>query len=335
MAEPTNPATGVEQVAPTQESMEGLLDKAFQDKPEVKEAPAKTDSQESPAEQASDELTPDDLPEAEGDKPADQHSPVDAFEIVHNGTQHKLSREETIRYAQQGFDYTQKTQAVAEKDRQVQERLARVAEIEQVQPVLAQDLALVAALEAQLRPYQNADWVKLATDDPIGYSQQRAKFDVLLQQYQGAANQYHQKAQYVQAQKAQLTQQTLQQEFAQLTERIPQWKDPQKFEAGRTELRAYLTSQGASQADVDGLTSSLAVSIAHKAMQYDKLLKSKADKVKQLRAAPPVVKGGIQQNDGKADFNKFREGFVKAGLKGNHRAQEDSLARVFERTFKK
>lgn len=38
---------------------------------------------------------------------------IDKFELLHNGEKHETSREETIKYAQMGLDYTKKTQALA------------------------------------------------------------------------------------------------------------------------------------------------------------------------------------------------------------------------------
>ncbi len=332
MAETTTPDSGVAQAAPTETALAGILQQSFGDKPKEAAKPEIAEPEAvPPQDQASDELTPDDVPDAEGVKPP--QSSDEAWEIVHNGQQVKLTRAEVIENASKGFDYTRKTEALAADRRQVEERLARVAEIEQIAPSLQQDLGQVAALEAQLKPYQNVDWVQLATDDPIGYSQHRAKFDVLMQTYQGAVNQFHQKQQYVQAQKQALSQQNLGQEFQRLTERIPEWKDAQKYETGRVELRNYLINQGASQADVDGLASSVAVSIARKAMLYDKLLNAKTEKVKQMRNAPPVVKPGasLQAQSGKADLLKEVR---RQGQKGNHRAQEDLMAQALGRAFK-
>jgi hypothetical protein len=329
MAETTNPTAGVGQAAPAATLTESILEDAFGGKPTPKAAPEAEPKQES-APELTDEVTPDDIPDEVAAVP--QEPDGDAWEIVHNGQQVKLTRAEVIENASKGFDYTRKTEALAADKRQVEERLARVAEIEQIAPILQQDLGQLAALEAQLKHYQNVDWVQLATDDPLGYPQHYARFTQLRETYQGVANQFHQKQQYVQAQKAQLSQQQLGQEFQRLTERIPEWKDAQKYETGRVELRNYLINQGASQADVDGLASSVAVSIARKAMLYDKLLQAKTEKVKQLRTAPPVVKpGSVSQGAPKADL---RKDIAAAGRKGNHRAQEDLMAQALGRAFK-
>src|SRR5574338_429364 len=112
MAEQTNPATGVAQVPlDVQQQMENFLTKFDgeqsppQQAPEQPTAAPPVEAQQ-PDDLATEELTPDDIP---AEEPQAQAA-VDEFEIVHNGQQKKLNREETIRLAQQGFDYTQKTQ---------------------------------------------------------------------------------------------------------------------------------------------------------------------------------------------------------------------------------
>src|SRR6478609_1715945 len=226
MPEQTTPATGVEQAAPdVQTRMQNFLTQFDTDQAEEVEQqsePEQAQAAEQPQDPATEELTADDL-ESEVTPP--EQSAVDAFEIVHNGQQKKLSREETIRLAQQGFDYTQKTQALAETQKQVQERIRAVQEMEQVQPLLAQDLAQVTAIEAQLKPYQNVDWVRLATDNPLEYPKWRAQYDTLVNGYQAAVGQFQQKRQFISQRQAALTAQTVQQEAIRLRERIPAFRD--------------------------------------------------------------------------------------------------------------
>ena len=336
MAETTNPDSGVEQAAPTETSIESSLQQAFGATPTEKKAPETPEVPQESAPELTDEVTPDDIPDDVEATP--QEPGTDAFEIVHNGTQHKLTREDTIRYAQQGFDYTQKTQALAEKAKFVDASLQRVAELEQLAPYVAQDLAQVKAIEAQLSQFQKVDWVALATNDPLEYPKWRAQYDQLMTAYQSASNQLQTKAVALQQGREQLTAQKLQQEFPKLIERIPQWKDPAKYEAGARELKSYLLSQGADASRVDSMSDSLEAQIAWKAMQYDKLVQAKTEKVKQLRTAPAVVKPGAaaaQSQTGKQSFAKALQEVRAQGRKGNHRAQEDLATQMFERAFKK
>jgi len=322
MAEQTTPTTGSPQAAQTPEQrIAAFLSREPAEAPEAPEEPKQQQGEAPPKQEAqqpegqapeTDELTPDDLPE----EATEAQQTVEEFEIVHNGQQRKLSREETIRLAQQGFDYTQKTQQLAEAKRHIEENLQRSQEALQLAPLIAADLGSVRAFEAQLMQYQNVDWVRLATDDPLEYPKHRAAYDQINAGYQAAVNAYNQKAQVLAQRQAQVSESITQTELPKLIERIPEWSDPEKRKTGSAELRSWLIQEGAAPQEVDALNSALAVSIARKAMLYDKLLKSKASKVKQLREAPPVTKPGAQAGPDavKADqARQSRERLRKSG----------------------
>lgn len=332
MPEPTQAETPVATPA-----LESALESSFNDAPQIKRPEPRQEAapEESPADPVeadsdSEELV---LPD---DEPIEQSASDDEFEIVHNGAQVKLSREKTIELARQGFDYTQKTQKLAEDGKALQEQWKRVQQVEQMQNALAPELAQVKAVEAQLRQYQNVDWVQLATDNPLEYPKYRAQYDQLVNAYQSTVGQYQQKAQVVQQHKAQVTSQIVTQQREKLLEKLPTWRDQAKYQQGAEEVRSYLLKEGLDAQTVDGLTDAISVTVAWKAAQYDKLLKAKTDKVKQLRDAPPVVKPGArsQQTDGKTEFAKFRQTFKTQGTKGNSKGQESLLLQKLNRTFK-
>ena len=323
MAE-THPETGVEQPLDPFTRMENLL--AQSEDPESQEAQPETPSQEveQPEGPATDEVTPDDLPAEPVEQPA-----VDAFEIVHNGTQIKLTREEVIAHARQGFDYTQKTQAVAAKDRAVEAQLRVLSEVQQAQPYLMQERAQVAALEQQLGRYQNFNWVQLATEDPMGYPAERAKYDVLLQAYQQTAGQYKQKESAVMQHLMTVKQQRLAQEQQRVPELIPEFKDPAKRQAGQQAIAKHFeATYGAAFDELDSrLTDAFSLMCAYKVMKYDQLVKGKAEKVKQLRTAPPVtVPGAASSGSAKAD----KDAALKQQLRKTGSAQ-DAMAVLLNR----
>lgn len=304
MAETTQPTGAVEQAAPSVEQrMAAFLDQHDKEAaegqdlaPETPPVPRPVKAEVEPKDPPkSDELTVDDLPEAETQLLEGAESEADEFEFVHNGQPVKVPRAKAIELARQGFDYTQKTQKLAEDSRATADRLARVQEMEQVLPHLVQDAAQVTAWEAQLKPYQSVDWVALATNDPLAYPQHRAKYDQLINSYQASVNKLQQTGQFIQQRKAQLTSDNLRSEHAKVLQKIPAWSDPQKYQQGAQELRAYLIGEGADPRLVDSLDSSVAVTVAWKAAQYDKLLKAKTEKVKELRTAPPVTRPGARQ----------------------------------------
>lgn len=324
----TTPATAVESV--DADTVENALEGLFGDG-EKQEDQQPEQAQEGQADENG--IEPGDIPDDDEAEP--QPESASEFEIVHNGQQLKLPRDEVVKLAQQGFDYTQKTQALAERTRAAEAVLQRAAAVEQMMPALMQDLATVKALEAQLAQYAQVDWVGLATNDPLEYPKVRAQYDQIVGAYQRAGAQYQQRAGAVAAERSNLTAYQLQQEAAALRERIPEWRDPAKYEAGAQELRGYLINQGADPRDVDTLTSSLAVSIARKAMLYDKLRADKASRSKQVRNAPPVVKPGAANADsGKTNFAKAKQEIRRMGQRGNNKAQEKLMEGLLSRVFK-
>lgn len=327
MVDATQPATAVESL--DTEALESTLGDIFGDNEEGAEGSAKNVKE---AEGQSDEVSADDLPD---DEPAPAGD-ADAFEIVHNGQPVKLTREQTVELARQGFDYTQKTQAVAEMRRQSEAILQRAAEVEQMMPVISRDLATIQALETQLRQYANVDWVGLASNDPLEYPKVKAQYDQLVQGYNAATQQFQQRAQSVMQERQNIAAHQLQWEAQRLTQLVPEWSEPAKFQAGAQELRSYLLHQGAHPSVIDGLSDALAVSIARKAMLYDKLRAQKDAKSKQLRGAPPVVKPGAvsPSSEGKAGFSKARQEFKRAGRAGQSRTQERILEGLLSKTFK-
>ena len=301
MAEETNPQGGVPQAPPSVEDrMMAFVNnesaKPVEETPEQAEAPAPAEEQQPQDLAPTDELTPEDIPD---ETPVEQ-SAVDEFEIVHNGQQKKLTREETIKLAQQGFDYTQKTQQLAEARKAIEVNLQRSQEALQLAPQVAQELATVKALESQLAQYQKVDWVSLASNDPLEYPKHRAQYDTLVSAYQQAVGQFQQKAGALTQRQQELRAEVIRAEYPKLLEKIPEWKDPAKYEQGAKEVRAYLLAEGAEPEAVDGLTDAVAVAIARKAMMYDRLVKSKIEKVKLARTAPPVTRPGATQGQGQA-----------------------------------
>ena len=217
---------------------------------------------------------------------------MDEFEIVHNGTQHKLDRAKTIELAQKGFDYTSKTQALAAQQRAIQETLQRAQEIEQLAPEIANEAAAVRAAEQALQPWQNVDWVRLATDEPLEYARYRAQYDQLVSAYNHVRKSFGAKAQHLQQRKAELGRAIVQQEMQRLTEFLPQLRDPKKFAAEAQSIKEYGLDRGYTAEELESVTDARYVRTLWEASQYRKLVLGKAERNKELRTAPPTTRPG-------------------------------------------
>jgi hypothetical protein len=283
--------------------------------PQAKEAPeppVQADAAEQDADSA--ELSPDDLPD-EGESAAPSPS-VDEFEIVHNGTQHKLDRAKTIELAQKGFDYTSKTQALAAREKVIQDTLQRAQEIEQLAPEIANEAAAVRAAEQALQPWQQVDWVRLATDEPLEYARYRAQYDQLVSAYNHVRNQFGQKAQHLQMKKAELGKAIVQQEMQKLTEFLPQLRDPKKFQAETQAIKEYGLDRGYTAEELESVTDARYVRTLWEASQYRKLVLGKAERNKQLRTAPPTTSpGAVGTTESAADqkTKQIRQNLKKSG----------------------
>lgn len=327
MNQPTNPNAGVAPSTPEDRVAAILtLDEQPEEaaQPEVKAEVAPQATEQEVAEQPESDVAEGEPVEEVAEAPEDA---VGTFEIVHNGTQVALTREEAIKYAQQGFDVTRKYQAVAEQDRIAKARLSAIQQVEQVQPMLAEEQAVVKALESQLAQYRNVNWVQVAKDDPFGYPALRAQFDDLREAHNRAAYTFEQKKNAVNAQMVEIRKSFLQDEAKKLPELIPEWRDAKKKEAGQKELYDYLSSRGFSQEALDNLSDAMSVSIAWKAMQYDKLKQGKDAKVGQLKKLPPVAQpGAARVASAKADKDtELRKKLRKTG------SMEDATALILNR----
>ncbi len=263
----------------------------------------------------SDEPTPEDIQE-EADAP--QPSAADEFEIVHNGAQHKLPRAEVIRLAQQGFDYTQKTQALAEHAKDVSAALQRAAEIEQISPLVANERAQLLTLQAQLKEYDGVNWVAVATNPETRdqYAAHRARFDELRDGIAMAEKRLQHADAEIKQRKDEVVRFQLAQEVQRLPEFVPAWKDPAKYEADSKEVIAWMASKGIDIKQVQPyLDSAFSCYVVYNAMKYDKLAQSKHDKSKLLQQAPPVTRPGIANTPGTAKAEK-----------------EQAIARKFKKT---
>lgn len=334
MPDAVQPATATESLS--ESNLEGLLETQFTDPPNKPEKAAPEAPEASDAD-PSDELTAADI-DAEDDEPKEPGTD-ESFEIVHNGQAHKLSRTELIEYGRKGFDYTQKTMDVAETKRQYTDRLQALSQVEQVQPLLAQELAQVSALQGQLQSqrYSDQEMLRLSRDDFVEHATRSEERNFLQRQLHQAAGQYQQKAQAVQQYVGQLSQFQLQQEAARLPELIPAWRNPEKASADKTEIAKYLQSSGVDMSQVGRyLDNAVAMKMVLQSMKYERLQQAKADKSKQLRTAPPVIRPGanVPSDKSRTQFQRAQGAFRTAGKQGRTGDQEKLLEAMFNRTYK-
>ena len=118
---------------------------------------------------------------------------------------------------------------------------------------------------------------ELAQTDPIGYMQEKSRYDAQMEAYNSQQAQISQ----VQKQREAMQQQAMQQHIAEqrrlLTEAIPEYADPVKGETLRKQMAEVgRNAYGFSAEELSGITDARAVKVLHDAMRYQELISGKA-----------------------------------------------------------
>lgn len=226
--------------------------------------------------------------DSEEDSSEDQEQ--QRFKVKVNGEELELSQEELINYAQQGADYTKKTQQLAEQRKAVEAERESVEQAKQLRDAYAQRLQMI---EQMLTTQESGeDLESLKELDPIGYAVKVAEMQQRDKQLQ-AVNAERQRIAYEQqAEQQQYLQQYLSQQAQEVAKALPEFADPEKGEVVKADLRKFAKSIGFSDEELSQVRDSRHVIALYKAMQYDKLQQSKPQVNKRLSEAPKTLKSG-------------------------------------------
>lgn len=225
------------------------------------------------------------------------------FTVKAAGEEKEVTLEELMQGYQLGADYTKKTQEVAEQRKAVEAERNAILEAKQVRDQYAQRLNAMEQflISTQDRPENLA---AMKENDPIGYAVKVAELTEKKEQLDKVRVEQQRIAQQQQAEYQQQLQQRAHEEAQKLSQVLPEFSDPTKGEQLRSEIRNYGKSVGFSDAELSNVYDSRHVLMLHKAMQYDKLQKSKPAINKKVAQAPKMVKSGTKVTEGNRDNRK-------------------------------
>ena len=225
--------------------------------------------------------------------------------------------EEVISLAQQGADYTKKTQEVAEQRKALEEYAQTIQVQEQqlkaqaeLQQALLGELAQITAIDQQLADFQAIDWNQLSENDFV--EAQKLFFTQNKLQNQRAAL-----VQQLEAKQQQLTQaqqQALSQRIAKgkeiLAKEIPNWSP----DTSKAIISAGKEFYGFTDEEMASVIDPRHVKVLHDAMQWRKLQANSTVKNK-VSTAKPVIKPGAKdvKKQVSSDIQKAREALRKTG----------------------
>lgn len=231
--------------------------------------------------------------------------------------------DELIKGYSRTSDYTKKTQALAEQRKQIEAERAKVVEAARLRDQYAQRLQVIEQMLTQ-SPQENL--AELKETDPIGYAVKMAEQVEREKQLAAVRQERAQVAQRQQYEQQERLKAHLSQEAERLQAAIPEMADEVKGEVVRKEIKDFARSIGFSEQELSQVYDHRAVLTLYKAMQYDKLQKSKPATAKRVAEAPKTLRPGpAQQSDPKSDDVKKLKGQLRKTGK-----QRDA-AKLFER----
>jgi len=233
-----------------------------------------------------------------------------------NGEDVEKPLDEVVALAQQGLDYTQKTQQVAEQRKELEAYAESIKAQEQafqeqmqLNNVLIEDVAKITSLDQQLNQYANVNWQQLSDNDFVEAQKLFFSYNQLQTERSQLVSQFEAKKQQVVQKQSQLMAEKIAKGKEVLAKEIPNWS-PETNQALLSTGKDY----GFSDAELNSIVDPRHVKVLHDAMQWRKLQQNSVVKEK-VSNAKPVVKPGSKDTKAEANSNhrNLREQLRKTG----------------------
>lgn len=249
-------------------------------------------TEEVPDEQEAEEEPTEEVEEGEQEE-SDEEEPQATVKLKVNGEEIEKPLDEVVSLAQQGMDYTQKTQALAEQRREVETYAQAIKAQEQqfqqqvqLQQALITDIAKVTAIDQQLAQYGQVNWQALSDQDPVEAQKLFFTYTQLQNQRQQMVGELSGKQQQIQQAQQQRLAEEVKRGQEVLTKEIPGWSKETALE-----LRSIGKEYGFSDEELGSIVDPRHVKVLWEAAQWRKLQKNPTVG-KKVAQAKPMLKPG-------------------------------------------
>lgn len=236
----------------------------------------------------------------------------------------EVDLDELIKGYSRTSDYTKKTQTLAEQRKAVEAERAKIEEAARLRDTYAQRLQLIEQMLAQ-QPEE--DITALRDSDPIGYAVKMAEKMEREKQLAAVRAERESLQARQQAEQQERLKSHLSTEAERLKAAIPDIADEVKGEVIRKEIKDFARSIGFSEQELAQVYDHRAVVTLYKAMQYDRLAKSKVQTQKRVNEAPKTLKPGVSQSQNDPESEAVKR--QRKALKNTGRVRD--AASLFER----
>lgn len=262
--------------------------------------------------------------EAEAVEQEEEVQETPRYRVKVDNEELEVDLDELIKGYSRTSDYTKKTQTLAEQRKQVEAERAKIEEAAKLRETYAQRLQVI---EQMLSQQPEEDLSALKDSDPVGYAIKVAEKMEREKQLSAVraereAVQAKQMAEHQERLKAHLSQ-----EGERLKAAIPDLADEVKGELIRKEIRDYAKSNGWTDQELSQVYDHRAVIALYRAMQFEKLQKSKPAVQKKVNEAPKALRPGVAGQRIDKDSEQAKK--LAKQLKQTGRTRD--AAKIFER----
>jgi hypothetical protein len=312
--EDTNPQGSAKTVDDAAAQIFGMLEPEQPEGQAEAQAEEVTEEYEAQAEESEDELS---------EEVQEEVQEPQRFRVKVDNEELEVDLDELIKGYSRTSDYTKKTQTLAEQRKAVESERTKIDEAAKLRDTYAQRLQVIEQMLTQ----PTEDLTALKDNDPVGYAIKVAENMEREKQLQAVRAE----RESVQARQVAENQERLKSHIAQEAERlrsaIPDFSDEVKGEVIRKEIRDYAKSVGWSDQELSQVYDHRAVLTLYRAMQFDKLQKSKPAVQKRVAEAPKSLAPGV----GSQRLDKDGEMVKKLTKQLKQTGRPRDAAKLFER----
>lgn len=330
-AEAVETAEPVDEAETTEEIPEEVEEVEETDESEPSEDAAESDDQEAEeVEEVPEFQSVEELAEATGMSLEDFLGTIKG-KVKVNGEESEVTLSELTKGYQMESDYRRKTMELAENRKEFEQEQeqarqyinSRVTEANQLSAILEREL---------VGDYNAVDWNALRANDPAEYSAKMTDFQnrqAQLNQVKAHAMSEAQRLQEeAQEQQQAAYKDVLAKEQEALYSAIPEWRDAEAADKGKTEIKDFLKSYGFNSNEIAQIYDHRHVLLIRDAMKGQRVAKQEDVVKKQIKKVPKLVKPGAKKT--KQDMKRSRNAELKTKYKKSGK-QEDLAALLFDR----
>ena len=249
---------------------------------------------------------------------SDEEQPSEIVKLKVNGEEIEKPLDEVVALAQQGLDYTKKTQEVAEQrkslealEQQLKTQEKLFVEQQQLNNLLIKDVAKIESLDQQLEQYKDVDWQQLTDSDFVEAQKLFMQYNQLQQIRNEAVSQFEAKKQEALNKHQSALAERIKKGQETLAKKIPDWS-PETIQKIISTAKEYNFSDD----ELSGITDPRHIEVLNDARQWREFQKNKKPVIKKkVNSAKPVVKPSSKDPKQKATSStkKIRDQLRKSG----------------------